>query len=108
MSLNDFFDDDTRLLDAYCMQLVDDNYNLLVPWYLLASYAYYTEDDPIITDQQFDRLAKRLLEHWEEVKHRHKSYITVDMLRAGTYVGVYPPQTEGAVRELRTIMENKK
>ena len=106
MSLESFFK--TETLDEYCAQLVDDNYNLLVPWYLIASYAYYVEDKPILSDQQFDRLAKRLLEHWDEVEHRHKDYLNLDMISAGTYMGDYPPQTQGAVAELRKTLQETK
>jgi hypothetical protein len=58
--------------------------NLSVPWYLMASYAYYELDNPILTDASFDELGKFMLSRWEAITHRHKHLITEDDLRAGT------------------------
>jgi hypothetical protein len=33
--------------------------------------------------------------------HRHKDYLTKDMLKAGTYMGEYPPQIKGALQSVR-------
>ena len=49
--------------DKDCMDLIDDNINLIVPWYLMAAYAYYNEDNPILSDSIFDRLGERWLTH---------------------------------------------
>ena len=78
-----------------------------VPWYLMASYAYYVEDDPILSDAQFDRLAKRMLESWDSIEHIHKEYIKEDYLKAGTYLGEYPSRIQGAIEELRKIYLGK-
>ena len=75
----------------------------MVPWYLMASYAYYVQDNPIFSDAFFDDLAKTLLVVWDDVEHRHKELITVDMLNAGTFIGDYPGIVKGAVDELRLI-----
>ena len=40
--------------------------------YLMCSYAYYVEDNPLISDEEFDSLAQWLLEHWDAVDHPHK------------------------------------
>jgi NAD-dependent DNA ligase len=95
-------------LDNECLQFVSDNPNLLVPWYIMASYAYYVQDDPIITDALFDRMAKKILKAWDEIDHRHKEYLNEDMLQGGTYVGDYPPMVEGGVNHLRDIYGSKK
>ena len=96
-------DTDTNIfeIEKACIQTIDSNINLLVPWYLMTSYAYYVEDDPIISDSLFDRLGKKLLESWEEVEHFHKDYLNVDMLRAGTYSGEYPSRVKNAVEQIR-------
>ncbi len=70
---------------------------MYVPWYIMAAYAYYVEDDPILADSRFDALARRILEHWDEIEHRHKSYLNKDMLEAGKYIGDYTPQIRGAL-----------
>ena len=79
----------------------DKSINMLVPWYLMASYAYYEQDDPIIEDATFDRCAKNMLHHWDDIEHMHKHLITTDMLEAGTYIGDYPGMVMGAVNSIR-------
>lgn len=91
----------TDRIEKYYYDIVDDNINMTVPWYLMASYAYYEQDDPIFSDAVFDRLARRMIEKWDEIEHRHKDCITLDMLRAGTYTGDYPKQVKGALEQIR-------
>ena len=88
-------------IEKACMDVCDDNINMMVPWYIMASYAYYEEDDPILEDAMFDRLAKKLLKDWDEIDHFHKDYLTKDMLEAGTYIGEYPSRVKGAVEDVR-------
>lgn len=90
------------MLNNYFHRQVNRSINLAVPLYLIAAYAYYIEDDPVISDDCFDWLAKLLKENWEEIKHHHKKYLTLDDLTAGTYLGEYPTIVEGALRDLRT------
>lgn len=58
--------------------------NRLVPFYLMSSYLYYKEDRQVLTDEDFDRLAKRLLDNWDKVEHMHKHRISKEDLQAGT------------------------
>ena len=88
-------------IEKACMEICDDSINMYVPWYIMAAYAYYVEDDPILEDSLFDKIAHRILEHWDEINHRHKEYLTKDMLKAGTYMGEYPPQIKGALQSVR-------
>ena len=90
-----------RLFDKECGDLVDTNINMIVPWYLMAAYAYYVIDDPLLEDTTFDRLAKKMLANWDNIEHMHKGLITVDMLKAGTYLGEYPKRIEFALENLR-------
>lgn len=89
-------------LDKELTDMIDKNSNMMVPWYLLASYAYYEEDDPILTDAMFDRLAKKMIGKWDTIDHYHKEYITLDMLEAGTYTGKYPRRVKDALDSLRS------
>ena len=73
--------------------------------YLMCSYAYYKEDDPLISDTEFDELAKWLLENWDNVDHRHKVYISKYDLTAGTFLGKYPSMVPGAVKSYRKVMK---
>ena len=91
-----------QLFDKDCLDVVDDNLNMAVPWYLMASYAYYEEDRPILSDNVFDRLARKILEFWEVIDHLHKDYLNEDMLRAGTFMGEYPSRVKFALQEFRS------
>lgn len=84
-----------------CFDLVDESINMSVPWYIMAAYAYYIEDDPILEDRDFDLLAKKILKDWDEIEHIHKDYLSKDMLEAGTYMGDYPSRIEGALQSVR-------
>lgn len=94
-------------LDKQCLQFIDKNPNMLVPWYIMASYAYYEQDDPILTDSFFDRLAKKILDNWDNIDHRHKEYLNKDTLEAGSYSGKYPPMVEGALNHVRDIYKDE-
>lgn len=99
-----FLMSDIEKIEKYYMDVIDDNINMTVPWYLMASYAYYEEDNPIMSDSVYDRLAKKILNNWDIIEHRHKEYITKDLLSAGSYIGDYPPQVKDAVEQIRGIM----
>jgi len=92
---------DKKGIEKACIEICDDSINMNVPWYIMAAYAYYVDDDPILEDSTFDRLAKKILKEWDEITHRHKEYLNKDMLEAGTYIGDYPPQIEGALKSVR-------
>jgi hypothetical protein len=82
--------------------------NLGVAWYLMASYAYYWEDDPILSDAAFDELSKLLLAGWEGIQHPHKKLITVEDLKAGSLLlkkEEYPSIILGALKNLRRTDE---
>lgn len=86
--------------DAYAIGICEKNPNMLVPWYIMAAYAYYVQDQPIISDSLFDSMAVQILEKWETITHWHKEYLTQDMLKSGTYLGDYPTITETAIQAL--------
>jgi len=88
------------MLDDYAAEIFAENINMMVPWYLMASYAYYKKDEPILSDAFFDAMGKTMLEIWDDIDHYHKHFITVDDLQAGTYLGDYPSRVEGALEEL--------
>ena len=89
------------MLDDHAAKLFAKNINMMVPWSLMASYAYYKEDDAIFSDGFFDEMGKTMLAVWDDIEHFHKEYITVDDLEAGTFLGEYPSRVEGALAEVR-------
>ena len=74
-----------------------------VALYMMASYAYYYGDDPIMTDEAFDALAVHLLKNYDMYKS-HPHCPTEDDLRAGTYLGQYPTIVQVALQEYRRVM----
>jgi hypothetical protein len=96
-------DVEQKVLDKTCIDIVDSNINMAVPWYIMAAYAYYVEDDPILSDSRFDRLAKTMLQNWDKIEHMHKHLISESDLKAGTYLGEYPSRVDGAVKQIREI-----
>lgn len=57
--------------------------DLLLVQYLVLACAYYRFHESLVTDLQFDRLAKELGRRWSEVTHPHKSLVDIDTLRSG-------------------------
>ena len=90
-----------EIFDKHCGDLIDDNINMTVPWYLMAAYAYYEQDRPILSDSYYDRLANKMLKDWDNVEHVHKELISKDMLEAGTFLGEYPSRVKYALADLR-------
>tara|TARA_A100001515_G_scaffold113859_1_gene95205 strand:+ start:2708 stop:3019 length:312 start_codon:yes stop_codon:yes gene_type:complete len=62
------------------LKVYDTNKDMLVPWFLMASYAYYELGIHIMPDAEFDRIAIELNNHWDDVDHMHKHLITKEML----------------------------
>ena len=96
------------MLDGHAQKIFDENINMMVPYYLMASLAYYEQGDPIFSDAFFDEMGKIMLERWDEIEHFHKEHITQDDLRAGTFLGKYPSRVEGGLKSLREETAPKK
>lgn len=88
-------------LDQRVNELLQKSINLAIPYYLMAAYAYYKEDDPIISDHLFDYLATLILKNYDTIKHPHKKYITKEDLEAGTYLGEYPRMAIDSLKLMR-------
>lgn len=65
-------------------EAIKANINMLVPWYLSASYAYYDQNESLLTDSYYDEICELLDKHWDEITHRHKYLIEREALSAGT------------------------
>ena len=74
--------------------------------YLMCAYAYYELDTPLISDTEFDMLAKEILDNWDNIEHMHKHLLNKDMLVAGTYLGEYPNMVKGAVGNYMKELNN--
>lgn len=96
--------------DSACRTAIT-NANMLVPWYLIASYAYYHKDAPLISDALYDEICKRLDKEWDGIEHRHKGFVDRDSLSAGTAYTLaqkdYPLIAVNATNALGREMERK-
>lgn len=70
----------------------------LVAYYMTSSYLYYKQDKSVLSDPDYDRLCKRLIECWKKAKHPHKRRIKIKDLEAGTGYAIknYPARVVGA------------
>ena len=64
--------------------MLNDNLNMLVPYYLMSCYLYYECNKNVLSDTQFDTLCKRLLDNWDSINHVHKHLIDKDALQCGS------------------------
>ena len=64
---------------------------MLVPYYLMYSYAYYKENESLISDTEYDDICKQIIEKWDNITHWHKSLLTLDALKAGTGYDIEHP-----------------
>jgi hypothetical protein len=81
---------------------------MLVPWYLMAAYAYYHLDQSLMSDAEFDEMAIVMLENYESIEHRHKHLITKEELEAGTLLlslERYPTITKDTAVYLLTLKQ---
>lgn len=58
---------------------------LLYSRFLMASYTYYILDEESRwSDNQYDKVCKRLQDEWDNFEHRHKYLVRQEELSAGT------------------------
>jgi NAD-dependent DNA ligase len=90
--------------EIYMNRNMQRSINMAVPYYIMSAYAYYKEDDPIISDSTFDKLAAFILENYDNINHPHKVYLDPGTLEAGTYLGEYPRLAIDSLNHLRKYM----
>ena len=81
------------------------NKNMLVPYYLMFSYAYYQENESLIPDTEYDQICQDLITNWNDITHWHKRLLNLESLKAGTGYDIkYPNRVVSAALSL--IKEN--
>ena len=77
------------------------NKNMLVPYYLMFSYAYYQENESLISDAEYDQICQDLITNWNDITHWHKRLLNLDSLKAGTGYDIkYPERVVNAALAL--------
>jgi hypothetical protein len=61
--------------DEMCLIAVASSYNMLVPWFLMASFAYYHRDITLISDELFKQICDELWKRWASIEHPHLKLI---------------------------------
>lgn len=77
--------------------------NMLVPWFLIASWSYYWGDHALISDGLFDRICRDLEAEFDGLEHKHKHLVDRAWLAAGTCGlarDAYPASVRGAAAHL--------
>ena len=73
------------------------NPNMLVPYYLMYSYAYYQENESLIEDAEYDQICQDLITNWDNITHWHKPLLDLESLKAGTGYDIkYPNRVVAA------------
>ena len=93
--------------EARAKYIISRSKHMAVPYYLMASYAYYEQDDPIFSDAYYDELANFILDNYDTIDHYHKYLISKDDLEAGSYLGSYPSKVIGGLGHLRYTVETR-
>lgn len=75
---------------------------MLVPWYLMASYAYYKLDYSLLEDAEYDELCHSLARNSAFIGHYHGRFVPWASLGAGTGYSIrqYPQRVIGATQQL--------
>ena len=69
------------------------------------SYAYYQENESLITDSEYDQICQDLITNWNDITHYHKPLLNLESLKAGTGYDIkYPNRVVSAALSL--IKEN--
>ena len=77
------------------------NKNMLVPYYLMFSYAYYKENESLIEDTEYDQICQDLITNWNDITHWHKRLLNLESLKAGTGYDIkYPERVVNAALAL--------
>lgn len=72
-------------LDAKVLKEIEGQPNVLVPWFLITSYARYVHRLQLVSDEMHSRLEAELVQSWYGITHRHKDLIGFDDLVAGRF-----------------------
>ena len=82
----------TKRITDLAKDAIGEHVNLLVPWYLMASYLYYVDDTALVTDEFYDEICHRLLYALDnlEIDHPHMHLCDPVALRAGTAYHLKP------------------
>lgn len=95
--------------DEKCREDFKSNPSSCIAWYLMASYAYYKENESLLSDSTFDKMCLYILTNWTTLEHRYKHLVNKESLTAGTGFDVeWNRFPEGFMRTIYSLMEKMK
>ena len=97
--------------DAACQAILDKNFSMAVPWYLMAGWLYEVCGETLVSDMFWDRFYDEMTRRWDEIEHQHKHLIEyandgewgTGVSRSTAYLkepGYLPLRVTGAARSL--------
>jgi len=82
---------------------------MLIPWWIMAAYAYDQQDDPIISDDLFDKIAVDIDKNWDIITHHHKERLDRSLLKSSLAInGNWPSNVAGSIAQLKKSSEEVK
>lgn len=98
--------------DSLARECFKGNKNTIISWLLMAFYAYYVLDNPILSDGVYDGMCKWLLENYDVIEHHHKYLISKEDLQNGSLFSIgmidYPIIVRNATEQLLKEIDNEK
>lgn len=94
-------------LDLDCLDCIETDISNAIPWFILSSYAYNVEEDPVISDFVFEKIKKRIVENWDDINHKYKENLDVDIVKGLCYTREYPKHSERGLKHLKEIYYGK-
>ena len=70
----------TEYADTACQALLDKDFSLSVPWFLMAGYLYQYCDDSLLSDTFWNGMCRDMDTFWDAIEHHHKHLIFRDGL----------------------------
>lgn len=79
----------TTAMDSYCRSIIERDRNMLVPWWIMAAWAYDERigGETLVSDALFDEIAARLEREWEMIEHWHKPLLDRRHLKSALAIG---------------------
>jgi NAD-dependent DNA ligase len=97
---------DREKIESLCeVAVLNYGPSMLVPWYLVTSYAYYHLNESLVSDEFYDKLCHDLLDAMDslEVDHFNMDLVDTASLRAGTGFNL---KEEDYPSRVRSVAEN--
>jgi hypothetical protein len=85
-----------QICEDFAKEIIENNPNMSIPWWLMASYAYYGLYKAIITDGYYDKLSKFIADNYDTLQHWHKELINKDTISTTGFDVIVPERTKYA------------